>query len=938
MPLSWNEIKTRATAFVNDWKDKAATAREKADDAEFMLGFLNIFGDEGRKKAIREYKVALGKNENTLFGFEPSSNQKGYIDLLWPGRILIEMKSPGEDLDKAYKQAQGYANVLANKDFPQGILISDFVNFRYYDYAKDLGLDPKIHTFALKELKDHVTLFGNLAGYAEVKYKKIDPVNIEAAETMGKLHDRLKEIGYTGHQLELFLVRLLFCLFADDTGIFDPPDLFITYLLNRTNEDGTDLAPQLQKLFEVLNKPKDKRLKTIDEQLNQFPYINGRLFEETIESADFDRPMRDTLIECCTLDWSKISPAVFGAMFQSVMNYDERHDIGAHYTSEENILKLIHPMFLDNLQDEFNKIKKLSPSLRKERLSEFHKKIASLKFLDPACGCGNFLVISYRVLRLLELEVIELLLGKEKVLDVQNEIKVNVNQFYGIEIEEFPAQIAQVAMWLVDHQMNMQVSETFGTYFVRIPLTAAASIHNQNALTTDWESVVPKSELSYILGNPPFLGASVMGKTQKNELENVFNNLKGCDSLDYVTCWYKKAAQYIQNTNIEVAFVSTNSICQGEQVPLLWPELLVKHNIKINFAHQTFKWSNEARGKAAVYCIIIGFSLIEQEEIFLFNYATVTSDPNKVKVKRINSYLIDADNIFIKSRSTPICKVSEMVYGSKPTDGGNLLFTKEEKDEFLKLEPNARKYIRPLVSAHEYLHGKERFCLWLVDAEPSEIKKLPQVLKRLEAVKNMRLASKKEATKELAATPGLFEYISHPNTTYIMIPCHSSENRKYIPMGFLDKNSIANNSCEIIPNATLYEFGILTSEIHMAWVQYVCGRLEMRYRYSASIVYNNFPWPSPTEKQKQLIEVTAQQVLDTRVKFPKSTLADLYDPLTMPSELLKAHQKLDKAVETAYGRQFDDDSQRVAYLFELYQKLSGELFVDEKKRGKGRKV
>jgi hypothetical protein len=922
MPLSWNEIKTRAAAFVLEWKDNR-TVKEKAEAQTFETEFLKIFGVDRKKVALFEHEVRFGDGE-----------ERGYIDLFWKGHIIIEMKTPGKDLDLAYEQAKAYALTLPQKDIPKGILTCDFLNFQYYD----LDDGATCHNFRLEELPAHVELFGHLAGYKDIDpFKRWDPVNIEAAVKMGELHNRLKDIGYSGHQLELYLVRLMFCLFADDTGIFEPPNLFNKYILERTNEDGSDLALHIQKIFEVLNKPKDQRLKTIDEQINIFPYVNGHLFEERLETADFDRAMRDTLIECCILDWSKISPAIFGAMFQSVMNDEERHDIGAHYTSEENILKLIRPLFLDGLRDEFEKIKKLSPTLRRERLIKFHDKLASLMFLDPACGCGNFLVISYRELRLLELEVLEILLGKEQVLDVHSEIKVNVNQFYGIEIEEFPAQIAQVALWLVDHQMNLLVRERFGTYYIRIPLTAAASIHHANALTLDWENVIPKNELSYILGNPPFLGASVMSKEQKKELENVFCNLKGCNSLDYVTCWYKKAVQYIQETDIECAFVSTNSICQGEQVPILWPELMNKHNIKINFAHQTFKWTNEARGKAAVYCIIIGFSQHEREDKAIFQYSSVTSDPHRISVKRINSYLIEADNIFIKSRSIPICKVPEMVYGSKPTDGGNLLFTKEEKDAFLKIEPNAEPYIRPFISAHEFLHGKERFCLWLADIEPIELKKLPYVCKRLEAVKAMRLASKKEATRVLAETPGLFEFSSQPDTGYIMVPRHSSENRKYIPFGFFLPINIAADSCSIIPNGSVYHFGILTSTMHMAWVRSVCGRIKSDYRYSASIVYNNFPWPDSTEKQQKAIEELAQEVLTVREKFPKSNLAALYDPLTMPKELLKAHQKLDKAVESAYGRSFDDDSQRVAYLFELYQKLSGELFVEGKKRGKGRK-
>jgi hypothetical protein len=938
VPLSWNDIKAKAAAFVNEWKNKAPVAREKADDAEFMLGFLNIFGDEGRKKAIREYKVALGKNENTLFGPEAGSGQKGYIDLLWPGKILIEMKSPGEDLQKAFEQARTYANVLPVRDFPQGILISDFVNFHYYDYANDLGIDPDFHAFTLLELKDYVTLFGSLAGYSDVKYKKIDPVNIKAAETMGRLHDRLKEIGYTGHQLELYLVRLLFCLFADDTGIFDPPDLFITYILNRTSADGSDLALHIQMLFETLNKPKEKRLKTIDEQLNQFPYINGRLFDEQIETAAFDRPMRDTLIECCTLDWSKISPAIFGAMFQSVMDDTERHDIGAHYTSEENILKVIHPLFLDGLRDEFNKIKKLSPERRKERLKEFHEKIANLKFLDPACGCGNFLVISYRELRLLEIEVLELLLGGEQVFDIHDEIKVNVNQFYGIEIEEFPAQIAQVALWLVDHQMNMEVRERFGMYYIRIPLTAAASIHCTNSLTMDWESVILKNELHYILGNPPFLGSAIMDKTQKAEVEHIFNGMNNWGLLDYVTAWYKKAALYIQDTEIEVAFVSTNSICQGEQAPILWPDLLNKHRIIINFAHQTFKWSNEARGKAAVYCVIIGFALRERAAKKLYHYATVTGDPVETEANRINSYLVDAPTIFIEKRMDPICDVPPMSKGSSPTDDGNFMLTQEERDSLLAQDKALKDLIRPYTGAREYLHNIPRYCIWLQGVTPAKYNHSKEITGRLERIKKFRSKSKRTATHKFAEYPGLFVENRQPNTDYIIIPRHSSENRPYIPIGFLHSDTIAGDATSFIPDATLYEFGIITSVMHMAWMRYVCGRIKSDYRYSNTIVYNNFPWPRPSEKQKQIIIEKAQKVLDARILYPNLSLADLYDTTAVMPELLKAHKNLDKSVEAAYGRSFENDSQRVAYLFELYQKLSGELFVETKRRGKGRKM
>jgi hypothetical protein len=523
------------------------------------------------------------------------------------------------------------------------------------------------------------------------------------------------------------------------------------------------------------------------------------------------------------------------------------------------------------------------------------------------------------------------------VFDVQSEIKVNVNQFYGIEIEEFPAQIAQVALWLVDHQMNMKVQETFGTYFVRIPLTASASIHCGNALTVDWESIVPKNELSYILGNPPFLGSRVMSRTQKADVEKVFSGMKNYGELDYVTCWYRKAAEYMSGTNIEAAFVSTNSICQGLQVSILWPELCSKYGIKINFAYQAFKWSNEARGKAAVHCVITGFSQIERNNKSLFIAEVGQKTPVKQTVKKINAYLLDGEPIFIESRPNPLCKVPEMNFGNMPADGGLLLFSGEEKEAFLKEEPEAAAYIRPLLSAKEFLNGKERWCLWLVDVDPGTLRRgLKKVYERVRQVKEVRLNS---ARPQLAQSPHLFAQITQKEgSTFILIPSTSSERRTYIPLGFFTNGHIAHNSCHIITDAALYHFGILSSLMHMAWTRIVCGRLELSYRYSKDIVYNNFPWPNPTEKQKGTVEAAAKAVLDTRAKFPKSSLADLYDPVSMPPALAKAHQKLDKAVEAGYGRAFANDSERVAYLFDLYQKLSGELFVDEKKRGKGRRL
>ena len=928
MPLSWNEIRQQASNFVEEWKEKAPSAREEADAHDFQTDFLKVFGVTRRQVANFEHRVNIGGQED-LFG-EKTGGRRGYIDFFWKGRFMIEMKSPGKDRVRAYLQAKEYAENLPPEQLPHGILISDFNTFDYYDLEK--GGEPV--TFILNEFPQKVELFGYLAGFKDVSFDTVSPVDIEAAEHMGELYDALKENGYTGHELEMYLVRLLFCLFADDSGIFDEKKLFFKYINDRTNKDGSDLAMHLGQIFDILNKDKDNRLKNIDETLNKFPYVNGGLFKERLEIAAFNSGMRNTLLKCCTLDWSQIKPEIFGAMFQSVKDKESRRALGEHYTSETNIMKIIRPLFLDTLWDEFEKIRKLSFALRQQRLLEFHTKLHQLKFLDPACGCGNFLVVSYRELRILEIEVLSEYLQSQQVLDIELMIRVNVDQFYGIEIEEFPARIAQTALWLMDHLMNTRASQKFGKYIARIPLTASPSIVIGNALTADWENIIPKTELSYILGNPPFAGARVMSKEQKAEVNTVFDGMKDNSNLDYVTCWYKKTAQYIQGTKIEAAFVSTNSICQGEQVPILWPELMNRHNIKINFAHQTFKWSNEARGKAAVYCVIIGFSLVDRSTKKIFQYTAVTSEPMETSAKQINAYLIDAPLLFIHKRNKPICNVSEMVFGSMPNDGGYFLLSANENKQIIEKEPYLIELIRPFLGADEFINNIPRYCIWLKDISPTKYQKSKEIQQRIDKVKIHRRSSKRGATKKLADFPTLFGEIRHPETDYLLVPSTSSEQRKYIPIGFIEEKTISSNANLLIPNATLYEFGILTSLMHMAWVRYVCGRLELRYRYSASIVYNNYPWPSPTDKQKAVIETAAQAVLGARNKYPDLSLATLYDSNTMLPELVKAHQKLDKAVEAAYGRSFDDDSQRVAHLFGLYQKFSGELFVEERKKGK----
>ena len=908
MALSWNEIKDRALKFSQEWVDET---KERAEKDSFWNDFFDVFGISRRRVAAFEQPV------------KKLEGNQGFIDLFWKGTLLVEHKSKGKNLDKAFTQAIDYFPGLKEYELPKYILVSDFERIRLYDL--DEGTE---HEFHLKDFYKNVKLFGFIAGYQKRVFKEEDPVNIQAAELMGEFHDQLKAFGYDGHRLEVYLVRLLFVLFADDTGIFEK-DVFKEFLEQKTKEDGSDLGALIAQFFQVLNTPLEKRLKNLDDDLNQFPYINGKLFDEPLPIAAFNSKMRKILIEASALDWGKISPAIFGSLFQSVMNPEERRNLGAHYTSEKNIQKLIKPLFLDDLRAEFEKIKSSKP-----KLQEFHKKLSTLKFLDPACGSGNFLIITYRELRQLEIDILRQLYKKgEAVLDISSILWIDVDQFYGIEYDEFPARIAEVAMWLIDHQMNMKVSEEFGQYFVRLPLKKAAKIMNANSLRLNWQNIIPKTELSYILGNPPFYGYSLQNKEQKEDLKLVFNGVKGAGVLDYVTAWYLKAAKYIQNTKIKVAFVSTNSISQGEQVGILWNELFNSYRIKINFAHRTFKWNNEAKGNAAVHVVIIGFAVFDTKKV-IFDYEDIQAEPLLKSVKNINPYLVDASNVLIQKRTKPICRVSEMLKGSQPTDGGNLLLTEDERNELIQKNPKADKYIKPLLSAHEFLHSKKRYCLWLVNVSPSDLKEMPLVLERIARVKQMRQASSKIATQKWADFPTLFTENRQPESNYILVPRHSSENRRVIPMGLFESDIIVGDSCFSIPNSTFYEFGIITSLMHMAWVKYTCGRLESRFRYSNTIVYNNFPWPkNPSEKNKNRVEEKAQKVLDVRALFPESSLADLYDPLTMPPKLVKAHQELDRAVDLCYRPQaFTTESSRIEYLFELYNEYTKPLFKEEKKK------
>jgi hypothetical protein len=915
MGLNWNEIKSRALLFSKTWAD---ACNEDSQAKPFWIDFFEIFGITNKRVATFELNV------------KKLGGAQGFMDLFWPGMLLVEHKSRGKNLDGAVDQAVGYLHHLKEHELPQLVVVCDFARFRVRRLATGETID-----FDIKHLHKHVKLFGLLAGYKVQDIRSEDPVNIKAAERMGRLHDALKASGYQGHALEVLLVRLLFCLFADDTGIFQPAQSFRDFVAERTAPDGSDLGPRLGQLFQVLNTHESQRSKNIDEQLGQFAYVNGRLFEETLPMADFSTAMREALLAACALDWSAISPAIFGSLFQSIMDDQARRNLGAHYTSEANILKLIKPLFLDELHAEFERVKG-----HRNKLFEFHKKLRQLTFFDPACGCGNFLVISYRELRELELKVLradhELSAHRGQLgVDVHGLIGVNVDQFFGIEIEEFPAQIAQVALWLVDHQMNLRVSVEFGLYFARIPLKSTPHIQNANALRLDWNEVLPAERCSYVLGNPPFLGKSYQSKEQKADLASVMHGIHGAGDLDFVCGWYVLAAQYMQGrAGTQAAFVSTNSITQGEQVAVLWGEMQ-RLGMHIHFAHRTFQWTNEASGKAAVHCVIVGFGPEDKSVKTIYEYEDIKGLPHAVPVKRINAYLVDAPDVLLNKRRTPICQVTEMTNGSKPTDGGHLLLDDAEKESLIKAEPQAAQWIRPFMGAEEFINKTARWCLWLVDCPPKELRLMPEVMKRVQSVKAMRLASTDKQTQQDAGTPTQFQKIRQPESNYLLIPSVSSERRSYVPIGFMDASVIVSNLVYAVPDATLFHFGVMTSSMHNAFMRFTCGRLESRFRYSNTIVYNNYPWPgfageALSDKHRNAIEQAAQCVLDARAQFAGASLADLYDPLTMPPALLKAHQKLDTAVDAAYQpsggkKSYASDAERVAFLFELYQRITSLL-------------
>ena len=914
--LSLTEIRDRAQAFASGW---AGETREHAEAKSFWDGFFNVFGRSRREVASFEDPVK-----------KITGPGKNFIDLLWKGVLMAEHKSAGKDLGKAHSQAMGYIQDMINEgrrnELPRYLIVSDFNRIALHDLDENTHLEIK-----LEDLPKNVEAFGFLAGIRQVQIKPQDPVNIEAAEKMAALHDALLDGGYPADQLDQLLTRVLFCLFAEDTQIFEA-NQFTSFILNHTRDDGGDLGVQLAQLFAILDIPYPKRQKTLAEHLLDFPYVNGRLFEDQLPFAGTDRKMRETLLATTELDWSRISPAIFGSMFQGVMEPKERRQVGAHYTGESDILKVINPLCMDALRAELVGI--LTHKDKKERLRRvraFHDKIASLNFFDPACGCGNFLIIAFRELRALETEVIkqELELSGQvgqTITDIAILTRVRVSQFHGIEIGHFPSEIARVAMWLMDHQANMHLSKELGRYFLRLPLSDAANIVTGNALQIDWKTVISPEKCSFILGNPPFVGSKLLNDDQRKEVQAVFGKLAS-GVIDYVGSWYRLAINFCQtNPNIRCALVSTNSITQGEQVAALWPSLFAS-GLVIQFAHRTFQWQSEARGKAHVHCVIIGFGMQEVSRKILFDYPDIKSAPHATEVSKINCYLIEGNNIAIPPRTHPLSAPRPMANGSIPADGGNLLLSNEERDELVTQHPEAAPYVHKYLGAEGLINGKYRHCLWLKNCPPELIRKIPLFLKRIQAVKEFRLESTKAATRAKASIPSLFTEDRQPTEgTYLAFPRTSSENRRYIPIAYLPASVVAANDIQMVPEAENYQFGILTSAMHMAWMATLTGRLESRYRYSSKVVFNNFPWPKPTAPQRAAVEKAAQAVLDARALFPDATLADLYDPISMPPALAKAHATLDLAVDRCYKPQgFQADRERVEHLFRLYEQLVAPL-------------
>ena len=840
MRLSWNEVRARAAEFANDW---ANAKYEKSETQPFYEAFFDVFGI--RRRSVARYEEHVKKLDN----------KDGYIDLFWPQVLLVEQKTAGRNLEVAREQALEYVDALAEWQRPRYLLLCDFQTWRLIDLDQRTEIQ-----FKLAELPEQVTHFGFMMGVQPRTFREQDPVNIAASELIGAVHDGLRESGYSEEHLDRFLVRLVFCLFADDTGIFEPHS-FINLLEERTSEDGADVGLWLDRLFTALNRPEDERPSKIDEDIAAFPYINGDLFKERLETADFDRPLREALIAAANFDWSVISPAIFGALFQSVMNPDARRAVGAHYTTEQNILKVIEPLFLDDLRAEFDRLKQHRGTRRGSELRQFQKRLGRMRFLDPACGCGNFLIVAYRELRRLELDVLLELYPDERqsVQDISALTVLGVEQFYGIEILEFPVQIAQTALWMMDHLMNLQLSDAFGQYFARIPLGDSPHIVCADALETDWNGVLPADECSYVFGNPPFVGSKLQTDEQRNQVQRIAQLGGSGGTLDYVAAWFIRAGEYAQDGDTPIGFVATNSITQGEQVGQLWPVLYDRCDLEIVFAHRPFAWGSEARGKAHVHVVVIGLNGSAQVSRYpsrrLFTENGATGEISQLEIRLISPYLVDGSSLgdhrrAVRRRSAPLNALPEARFGTQPIDGGHYILDDAARRNLLSECPRIAPFVRPFLGGHEFLNGGSRWILHLEYAPSAVLRQCEEVRERIRAVRAFRLASKRKATQELAKIPRRFAWSAMSDHPYILIPATSSEKREYIPIGWVGPNTIASNAAYVVRGAEMWHFGLLTSSMHMAWMRAVAGRLESRYRYSNGVVYNTFPLPDLGEARR----------------------------------------------------------------------------------------
>lgn len=924
MSIKLNEQERRKAArvFAEYWKDKGY---EKGDSQKFWLELLGtVYGVENASHYIEfEDQVHL---DHTSF-------IDGYIPKT---KVLIEQKGLGKDLRKAIRQSDGslltpfqqakrYSAELPFSRRPRWIITCNFSEFLVYDMENPNSEPEQI---LLKNLDKEYYRLDFLVDTGNDNIKREMEISIKAGEIVGRLYDALRQ-QYVNpddesslKSLNMLCVRLVFCFYAEDAGVFGKHLMFHHYL---KEFDARHLRNALIDLFKILNTKIEDRDPYIDEELAQFPYVNGGLFaEENIEIPQFTDEIRDLILQNASedFDWSEISPTIFGALFESTLNPETRRSGGMHYTSIENIHKVIDPLFLDDLKSELEEIKQLKqPNVQKDRLNAFCDKLSTLKFLDPACGSGNFLTETYISLRKLENEALAIINQDQIVFDSGDIIKVKISQFYGIEINDFAVTVAKTALWIAESQMIKETEDIVNTRIDFLPLTTNAYIVEGNALQIDWETVVSKNELNYIMGNPPFVGARFMSKEQKEDLISVFDGINNAGNLDFVTGWYKKASDYIGINTIRVAFVSTNTITQGEQPAIFWKPI-IESGIHIDFAYKTFIWDSEANAKAHVHCVIIGFSRSPYEkDKIIYNDAGVSKVAN-----HINSYLIDFDDVFVSSRNHPICDVPEIGIGNKPIDGGFFLFDKDEMLEFIKKEPLSKSYFKEWYGAKEFINRIPRYCLYLDGCSPKELRQMPECIKRIQMVKEYRLQSPSAGTRKIAETPTKFHVTNIPNGSYIVIPQVSSQRRRYIPMGYMGEGVLCSDKVRIMPEGSLYHFGILESNVHMSWMRAICGRLKSDYSYTVNHVYNNFPWPNPTDEQKAKIEQTAQAILDARAKYPDCSLADLYDELTMPVELRKAHQANDKAVMQAYGFDYKTmtESECVAELMKMYQDLVGE--------------